>query len=147
MSIGSILTNSDDLYMWHQNWHQYLWTSLGQFMNFLQTSSIVQVLDFLAFDFFLQFDTDLLLSPTQPIVRLFLTFDILSHYHIFLTYWHILKYFSLFDTKFITLSIYTCQGDFNIWSWRIKHLFMTWRVNDRGWMSFMIFRRHIRLSK
>ena len=38
--------------MWHQNWHQYVWTSLCQFI-FLWTSSIVHVFDFLTFDIFL----------------------------------------------------------------------------------------------
>ena len=39
-------------HMWHQNWHQYVWTSLCQFI-FLWTSSIVHVFDFLTFDIFL----------------------------------------------------------------------------------------------
>ena len=38
--------------MWHQNWCQYVWTSLCQFI-FLWTSSIVHVFDFLTFDIFL----------------------------------------------------------------------------------------------
>ena len=33
-------------HMWRQNWHQYVWTSLCQFI-FLWTSSIVHVFDFL----------------------------------------------------------------------------------------------------
>ena len=40
-----------DHHMWRQNWRQYLWTSLCQFI-FLWTSSIVQVFDFLTFDIF-----------------------------------------------------------------------------------------------
>ena len=39
-------------HMWHQNWRQYVWTSLCQFI-FLWTSSIVHVFDFLTFDIFL----------------------------------------------------------------------------------------------
>ena len=39
-------------HMWRQNWHQYVWTSLCQFI-FLWTSSIVHVFDFLTFDIFL----------------------------------------------------------------------------------------------
>ena len=39
-------------HMWHQNWHQYVWTSLCEFI-FLWTSSIVHVFDFLTFDIFL----------------------------------------------------------------------------------------------
>ena len=38
--------------MWRQNWRQYVWTSLCQFI-FLWTSSIVHVFDFLTFDIFL----------------------------------------------------------------------------------------------
>ena len=33
------LGNFVDLHIWHQNWHQYLWTSLCQFIFFLWTSS------------------------------------------------------------------------------------------------------------
>ena len=40
-------------HMWHQNWHQYVWTSLCEFFFFLWTSSIVYVFDFLTFDIFL----------------------------------------------------------------------------------------------
>ena len=29
------LANFDDLHMWHQNWYQYLWTSLCQFISFV----------------------------------------------------------------------------------------------------------------
>ena len=39
-------------HMWRQNWRQYVWTSLCQFI-FLWTSSIVHVFDFLTFDIFL----------------------------------------------------------------------------------------------
>ena len=39
-------------HMRHQNWHQYVWTSLCQFI-FLCTSSIVHVFNFLTFDIFL----------------------------------------------------------------------------------------------
>ena len=38
-------------HMWHQNWHQYVWTSLCQF--FLWTSSMVKIFDFLTFGIFL----------------------------------------------------------------------------------------------
>ena len=40
-------------HMWCQNWHQYVWTSLCQFIFFLWTSSIVHAFDFLTFDIFL----------------------------------------------------------------------------------------------
>ena len=39
-------------HMWHQNWCQYVWTSLCEFI-FLWTSSIVHVFGFLTFDIFL----------------------------------------------------------------------------------------------
>ena len=39
-------------HMWRQNWRQYVWTSLCQFI-FLWTSSIVHVFHFLTFDIFL----------------------------------------------------------------------------------------------
>ena len=39
-------------HMWRQNWCQYVWTSLCQFI-FLWTSSVVHVFDFLTFDIFL----------------------------------------------------------------------------------------------
>ena len=39
-------------HMWCQNWCQYVWTSLCQFI-FLWTSSIVHMFDFLTFDIFL----------------------------------------------------------------------------------------------
>ena len=36
MFIESIfLGNFDDLHIWHQNWHQYVWTSLCQFIFFV----------------------------------------------------------------------------------------------------------------
>ena len=69
----NILRVFSDHHMWRQNWHQYLWTSLFQFI-FLRTSSIVQVFDFLTFDIFLT--TWHLLT-----FDIFLTsFDILAHY-------------------------------------------------------------------
>ena len=48
----NILRVFSDHHLWRQNWHQYLWTSLCQF-NFLWTSSIVKVFEFLTFDIFL----------------------------------------------------------------------------------------------
>ena len=48
-----ILRVFGDDHMWHQNWHQYVWTSLCQFI-FLWTSSIVQVLVFRWFKFTLK---------------------------------------------------------------------------------------------
>ena len=59
-----ILRVFSDHHMWHQNWRQYVWTSLCQFI-FLWTTSIVQVFDFLTFDIFL---------TTWHL------FDILAHY-------------------------------------------------------------------
>ena len=40
-------------HMWRQNLHQYVWTSLCQFIFFVWTSSIVHVFDFLTFNIFL----------------------------------------------------------------------------------------------
>ena len=67
-------------HMWHQNWHQYVWTSLCQFI-FLWASSIVYVFDFLTLDIFLTtwhlFDNltsfwHFRLKPPQPVTGLFL---------------------------------------------------------------------------
>ena len=45
-----ILRVFGDHHMWCQNWCQYLWTSLCQFIIFLWTSSKVYVFDFLTFE-------------------------------------------------------------------------------------------------
>ena len=84
----NILRVFSDHHLWRQNWHQYLWTSLCQF-NFLWTSSIVKVFEFLTFDIFLttwhffdnltsfwHFDTFNLnhLSPHRAIFNIYLPF-------------------------------------------------------------------------
>ena len=63
-------------HMWGQNWHQYVWTSLCQFI-FLWTSSIVHVFDFLTFDIFL------------TTLHLFDNFTSFWQLDIFLTTWHL----------------------------------------------------------
>ena len=73
-------------YFWpiYQNWHQYLWTSLCQFINFFVNppppTPLVQIFDFLTLDIFLTnciffwlFDIFLLtLKPPQPFTELVL---------------------------------------------------------------------------
>ena len=72
MSIESILGNFVDLHIWHQNWHQYLWTSLRQFIFFM---NLLHSLHIWLFDIwhlfdnltsFSHFDTSIKLKPPQP---------------------------------------------------------------------------------
>ena len=48
-----ILRVFGDHHMWHQNWCQYVWTSLCQFIFFMNLIHSLYVFDFLTFDIFL----------------------------------------------------------------------------------------------